>query len=128
MAEQNNATCSICGKGYRVCNSCTEQKTFQPWRTVTDTSEHYKIYLALHGYTVTGDKETARKELQQCDLKDKDSFISKIRADIDEILGTPYKDKTNIKVKKDFNAHKSNKVIDESVDVTDAQVEAKDNI
>lgn len=128
MSEQNNATCAICGKGYRVCNSCAEQKTFQPWRTVTDTSEHYKIYLALHGYTVTGDKETARKELQQCDLNGKDSFIPKIRADIDEILGTSYADKINTKPKKDFNIHKSNKLINENVDITSTQGRAKDNI
>jgi len=37
MGEQNNAICAICGTSYRACNSCLEQKSFQPWRTVVDS-------------------------------------------------------------------------------------------
>lgn len=127
MAEQNNATCAICGKRYRVCNSCLEQKTFQPWRKVVDTSECFKIYSALHGYTITGDKDAAREELQQCDLKHKDTFIPKIRADIDEILSTPQRNnKTLSKPKKNADAYKAEAHFNKNVNIADTQDTAKE--
>lgn len=87
MAENNiNAYCSICGHGYRICSACSEQKKFRPWRTVTDTIEHYKIYMAIHGYTITKDRETAKIELQNCDLSGLENFLPEIKAVIKEIL------------------------------------------
>lgn len=86
-----NTTCSICGKPYKICSSCLEQKTFKPWRTVTDTIEHYKIYMALHGYTITKDKKQAKQELQHCDLSGFDDFNPEIRSSIKEILAEPEK-------------------------------------
>lgn len=87
MAETNiNAYCSICGKGYHVCNSCLEQKTIIPWRTITDSVEHYKIYLALHGYTLSKNKEVAKEELTTCDLSDLENFKPEIKNVINEIM------------------------------------------
>ena len=98
MEENNvNAWCSICGKGYRVCNTCLEQKTFKPWRTVTDSIEHYKIYLAIHGYTVSGNKETAKSELQDCDLTDINNFKPEIKSVIKEIMADSKKVKSTLK-------------------------------
>ena len=56
MSQELNATCDICGKKYHVCNSCKEVKSFTPWRTVTDTMQHYLIFLALSEYTKNKDK------------------------------------------------------------------------
>lgn len=89
MSEQNNAICSVCGKGYHVCKSCLEQKTFKPWRTVTDTIEHYKIYLAIHSYTVSKRKGQAKSELKQCDLSELESFLPEIKSAISEIMSEP---------------------------------------
>lgn len=80
------AKCTICNKEYEVCNTCLEQKTFRPWRTVTDTLEHYKIYLAIHGYTITKNKEVAKKELESCDLSGMDNFNPEILVAIKEIM------------------------------------------
>lgn len=90
-----NAKCAICGTNYEVCNSCLEQKTFKPWRTVTESIEHYKIYLAIHGYTISKNKESAKAALQNCNLAEKENFLPEIRAVIKEILAEP-------KVKKSF--------------------------
>ena len=59
MSQELNATCDICGKKYHICSSCKEVKSFTPWRTVTDTMQHYLIFLALSEYTKTKDKEKA---------------------------------------------------------------------
>lgn len=87
MADNSiNAFCTICGKGYHVCNTCLEQKTFKPWRTVVDSIEHYKIYLAIHEYTISKDKDVAKKELSHCDLSDLESFKPEIKNVIKEIM------------------------------------------
>lgn len=89
-----NAKCSICGQDYEICNSCLEQKTFKPWRTVTDTIEHYKIYMAIHGYTLSKDKGTAKEELKKCDLSGLKNFNPEIKAIIGEIMADSRKNKT----------------------------------
>ena len=73
MSEQYNAKCDICGKPYKVCRSCQEIKSFQAWRTVTDTLPHYIIYLTLVEYSRTKDKSKAKEELLKCDLSEKDT-------------------------------------------------------
>lgn len=86
MEQELNATCDICGKPYRVCNSCKEVKSFTPWRTVTDTMQHYIIFLALSEYTKTKDKEKAKEELSKCDLSELDTFNENIKSVIKEIM------------------------------------------
>lgn len=94
MAQEYNAKCSICGKKYHVCNDCMEQKTFKPWRVVTDTIEHYKIYLAIHNYTISKNKEQAKNELESCNLDGFEHFDKDIKNIINEILYMPSKNKS----------------------------------
>lgn len=90
MSEQNiNAWCSICGTGYHVCNSCHDQKSFTPWRVVTDSMAHYMIYTIIHEYTKTKNKELAASELSFCDLSEYTQFKPEIRRIIDDILSSP---------------------------------------
>lgn len=84
--KKTNAHCAICGAGYHICNTCQQQKSFESWRVVTDTVEHYKIYMALHGYTLSQDKATAKRDLEKCDLSGLEDFNPPIRAVIQEIL------------------------------------------
>lgn len=108
MTENNiNTFCKICGVGYYVCNSCLEQKTFKPWRTITDNIEHYKIYLAIHGYTIAKDKEKAKTELQQCNLSGLENFKPEIKTVIKEIMAEPKRTKT-ISNKKEESAKVKN--------------------
>ena len=86
MSQELNATCDICGKKYHVCNSCKEVKSFTPWRTVTDTMQHYLIFLALSEYTKTKDKEKVKEELSKCDLSELDTFNENIKTVIKEIM------------------------------------------
>ena len=86
MSQELNATCDICGKKYHICSSCKEVKSFTPWRTVTDTMQHYLIFLALSEYTKTKDKEKAKEELSKCDLSELDTFNENIKSAIKEIM------------------------------------------
>lgn len=86
MSEKFNSICDICGKPYRVCNSCTDIKSFTPWRTITDTMDHYKIFLVLSNYTNTKDKVRAKQELETCDLSELETFRPEIKAVIKEIM------------------------------------------
>lgn len=86
MAEKINAYCDICGCGYHICNSCKDIKSFTPWRTITDTMDHYKIFLVLSNYTNTKDKVKAKQELETCDLSELETFRSEIKAVIKEIM------------------------------------------
>lgn len=86
MAEKNNATCSICGKGYYMCISCKDMMSLSPWKKHTCTSEHYKVYQILHGYS-TGvySKDEAKSKLQMVDLSDFNSFRENIKNVINDI-------------------------------------------
>lgn len=86
MAENLNATCSICGKKYHVCRSCNDIQSFQPWRTVCDTLPHYMIYLILAEYTKTKDKVSAKKELEKCNLSELNTFDEDVKKVIKEIM------------------------------------------
>lgn len=108
--------CTICNNEYEVCNTCKNQKIFKPWRTVTDTIEHYKIYLTIHGYTVTKNKEQARKELENCDLSGLESFNPEIKSVIKEIMTgnegavEPVKVEASYKKRKEYTEVKSDEI------------------
>lgn len=105
MTENNiNAYCAICNEGYHICNTCKNEKRFKPWRAVTDTIEHYKIYMAIHGYTITKNKKQARAELQNCDLSGLESFKDEIKSVINGIMAEP-----TIKVETTARAKKNKK-------------------
>jgi len=86
MAEENNAVCAICGRGYHLCLSCKDKMALTPWKKHTDTSEHYKIYQILHGYS-TGvyTKDEAREKFESVDLSDFDSLRENIKDIISDI-------------------------------------------
>jgi hypothetical protein len=86
MAE-NNATCSICGKDYRMCISCADAMKASPWKMHTDTAEHYKVYQILHGLTVgVYTEDEAKSKFNNVDLSDLEDFRPHIKQRIKDIL------------------------------------------
>lgn len=86
MAE-NNAVCSICGKAYHMCLSCSDAMKLHPWKIYTDTQECFKVFQVVRGFS-TGvyTKDEAREKLQNVDLKDIDSFRPHIKKIVKDIL------------------------------------------
>lgn len=96
-----NHWCVVCGKGYEACDACAEIKTYNPWRTITDTIEHFKIYNILCDYRdgrIT--KDVAKEQLKHVDISDWENFKEGTRDLIAEILK---EDKKKI-IKTDLNS------------------------
>ena len=87
MADKLNANCSICGKAYHLCMSCKTHMELNPWKVHTDTSEHYKIYQIIHGYSVgLYTKDEAKSKLEKVDLSDLEDLREHIKNIIKDIM------------------------------------------
>lgn len=87
MSEQINAYCTVCGNGYHLCLSCKDKMKLQPWKTFTDTAEHYKIHQIIHGFsTKVYTKDEVRSKLKNVDLSDLETFKPNIKAIIKDVL------------------------------------------
>ncbi|MDE6530880.1 MAG: hypothetical protein K2K96_08910 [Lachnospiraceae bacterium] len=89
MANQETATCVVCGRQYRACLSCKNQINLKPWKSITDTMECYKIFLVItqynNGYT---SREEARKQLEAIPYNE-DILSESVRNKIKEIMSAP---------------------------------------
>ena len=94
MAEQNNATCSICGKPYRMCLSCKDTLAIRPWQRYTCTSEHFKVFQVLRGFS-TGvyTKDEAKSKFENINLDDLNTFRPHIKTTIEDIIKEPIVEK-----------------------------------
>lgn len=87
MANNNNSTCSICGKEYYACLSCHDSIKANPWKVYTDTAEHYKVFQIIRGLsTKVYTKEEAKTKLKNVNLDDIESFRPHIKQIIKDIL------------------------------------------
>lgn len=118
MAE-NNAVCSICGKAYHLCLSCSDAMKLHPWKTYTDSQECFKVFQVVRGFS-TGvyTKDEAKEKLQNVDLKDLNSFRPHIKKIVKDILK---EDKVVIKTAEKIE----NTVVE---DVTEVKVEETETI
>ena len=87
MNKNNNVKCIICGKGYHLCRSCKDKLAVAPYKLLTDTSEHYKVYQVVNAYRgKVYTKEEAREVLKNIDISDKDTYLDSVKKILDEIL------------------------------------------
>lgn len=67
--------------------------------------------MAIHGYTLSKNKEIAKRELQKCDLSGLETFTPEIKAVIKEIMAEPKKVRT-VSKKGKHGAAKETKIDD----------------
>lgn len=84
---ENNAICKICGKPYHVCLSCADAIRLKPWQTYCCSSDCYKVFQVVRGFS-TGvySKDEFKKKLQNIDLSDLDSYREHIKTLIKDVL------------------------------------------
>lgn len=80
----------MCGTGYHACDSCEKEKAFTPWRTLTDTIDHYKIFMVLRAYHNQEIGRTqARQMLSFLDLSDRKQYKDTARKILADIYADP---------------------------------------
>lgn len=91
ILKEINHWCAVCGKGYHSCDSCNDIKAFTPWRSLTDSIEHFKIFTTLRDFN-NGliSKDDAKRLLANVDLSDKDSFKDGSKKVLAEIYKEDY--------------------------------------
>ena len=86
MAE-NNATCSICDKGYHLCLSCKDSMQLSPWKLHCCSVECYQTFQAIKGFTNgVYNKDEFRTKLQNIDLSNLENYREHIKALIEDAL------------------------------------------
>ena len=87
MAEKNNATCSICDKGYHLCLSCKDSMRLSPWKLHCCSVECYQTFQAVRGFS-TGvyTKEEFKSKLKNIDLSNLENYREHIKALIKDAL------------------------------------------
>ena len=87
MTEKNNSVCSICGKEYYACLSCLDAMKLHPYKSFTDTAEHFKVFQVVRGLS-TGvyTKDEAKEKFKNIDIKDVESFRPHIKDIIKDVL------------------------------------------
>lgn len=85
--KKHNSFCAICGKSYYYCNSCKDIAHLYPYKILTDTTEHYKIFMVVRGYN-NGlyTKEEAYERLKNVDTSDIDNYKDNIKKIVKDIL------------------------------------------
>ena len=89
MDKSLNHECIICGVKYHHCDTCSQMKTFTPWRVICDTSEHYQIFMVIKEYEANRiTKEEAKEQLDIIGITANDigSFKDSVKAILNDIL------------------------------------------
>lgn len=86
MAE-NNATCSICDKGYYLCLSCRDTMQLAPYKVHCCSADCYKVFQVVRGFS-TGvySEEEFKSKLENLDLSNLENYREHIKAIIKDAL------------------------------------------
>ena len=116
MGKNDNAKCVICGKGYHLCMSCKEKLAIAPYKTLTDTAEHYKVHQVLNGYRCgVYTKEEANKALSNVDLSDRETYIEAVKKLLDEIMSVEVKAEEKVVTEQNKTVAEPEKVVTKKV-------------
>ena len=118
---ENNAVCSICGKEYYACLSCSDAMKLHPFKSFTDTAEHFKVFQVVRGFS-TGvyTKDESKEKFKNIALTDIESFRPHIRDIIKDIIK---EDKVVVETVIEAVEKIENTVVDDIVEVEDNKVE-----
>lgn len=103
MKNNKSNTCCVCGRAYQMCLSC-KSFSLTPWKLHTDTSEHYKVFQILRGFNLgVYTKEEARERLASVDMSDRETYLQRIKDQLDSIETDTTEKKQNPRSRKKQN-------------------------
>lgn len=92
-----NHYCVVCGIGYHACDTCNKEKTFMPWRTLTDTMEHFKVFMILKDYNNKRiDRAKAKALLSNIDLSGRENFTDGVKKLLSDIYSENFSEEKSI--------------------------------
>lgn len=79
MLKGKKKTCVVCGKEYDYCNHCKSQSHLPTWMSLYD-NENCRTIMNICTEFMAGNvsKTDAKKVLDTCDLKNKNSFSASV--------------------------------------------------
>lgn len=117
MSNKINHWCVVCGKGYHACDSCNETKSITPWRSLTDTVEHFKLFTVLKDYNnKLINKTEARNLLSNIDLSGKDSFKDSAKNVLEDILKDDVVEPKKMKKRYEKPVNIEEEIVSENID------------
>lgn len=87
MTKENNAVCSICGKEYYACLSCSDAMKLHPYKIHCCSPSHFQVFQVVRGLS-TGvyTRDEAKEKFKNIDLTDIESFRPHIRDIVKDVL------------------------------------------
>ena len=83
----NNKKCLLCGTEFKFCPTCQQKSSADAWKNIFDSENCRKIFHVACDFAQKAiDANEAKKILSECDLSNKDSFKSDIKAFVNEII------------------------------------------
>lgn len=93
MSKKNNRKCLVCGREYRYCPRCREDKGLPSWLALFHDNNCKVIFEVVNDYCnkiIT--KTEAKKMLDKCDLSGKKNFKESVANALNEIYVSNTKD------------------------------------
>lgn len=82
-----NRTCYLCGKSYKYCNTCSQDRMKPAWMDLFHSENCKNIFDICTRFNMKiTSKEDAQEELIACDLSNQSNFVSYVQNDIEVIF------------------------------------------
>lgn len=86
MASRNK-TCYLCGTRYKYCSTCSQDRMKPSWMNEFHSESCKDIFDICTRFNMDMiTKEQAQKELEKCDLSNKENFKSYVQKDLEVIF------------------------------------------
>ena len=80
-------TCYLCGQHYQYCSTCSQDRTKPSWMNEFHSESCKNIFDICTRFNMDMlTKEQAQKELEKCDLSNKENFKSYVQNDLENIF------------------------------------------